>query len=38
VAVGEHDVRLEHDGYRRWMSSIRVTAGESNRATASLER
>jgi hypothetical protein len=38
VMVGDHDVRLEHEGYKRWMSSIRVMAGESNRATASLER
>jgi len=38
VALGEHALRLERDGYRRWSSSIRVVAGEQNRVTASLER
>jgi serine/threonine-protein kinase len=38
VAVGSHAVRLEHDGYRRWTSSVRVVASEQNRVTASLER
>jgi hypothetical protein len=38
VRAGEHAVRLEHDGYRRWSSSVRVVAAERNRITASLER
>lgn len=38
VRAGEHAVRLEHDGYRRWSSSVRVVAAERNRVTASLER
>ena len=38
VQAGEHVVRLENDGYRRWTSSIRVVAAESNRVTASLEK
>ena len=38
VPAGEHVVRLERDGYRRWSSSVRVVASEQNRVTASLER
>jgi PEGA domain-containing protein len=38
VNAGEHVVRLERDGYRRWGRSIRVVAAERNRVTASLER
>jgi hypothetical protein len=38
VPAGSHAIRLEHDGYRRWSSSIRVVASEQNRVTASLER
>jgi len=38
VPAGSHAIRLEHDGYRRWSSSVRVVAGEQNRVTASLER
>jgi serine/threonine protein kinase len=38
VTAGEHAVRLEHDGYRLWSSSVRVIATERNRVTASLER
>ena len=38
IAAGSHAVRLERDGYRRWSSSVRVTAGERNSVTASLER
>jgi hypothetical protein len=38
VPSGEHAVRLEHDGYQRWSSSVRVVANERNRVTASLER
>jgi hypothetical protein len=38
VKAGEHAVRLEHEGYRRWSSSVRVVASEQNRVTASLEK
>jgi hypothetical protein len=38
VPAGEHAIRLERDGYRRWSSSVRVVAAEQNRVTASLER
>ena len=38
VNAGEHVVRLERDGYRRWSRSIRVVATERNRVTASMER
>jgi hypothetical protein len=38
VTAGEHAVRLEYTGYRRWSSSVRVVASEQNRVTASLER
>ena len=38
VPAGSHAIRLEHDGYRRWSSSVRVVAGEEHRVTASLER
>ena len=38
VRAGEHAIRLERDGYRRWSSSVRIVATERNRVTASLER
>ena len=38
MAAGEHTVRFELDGYRRWSSSIRIAAGELRRVAASLER
>jgi serine/threonine protein kinase len=38
IPAGEHAIRLERDGYRRWSSSIRIVASEQNRVTASLER
>lgn len=38
IGAGSHVVRLEHDGYRRWSSAVRVVAGEQNRVTASLEK
>ena len=38
VPAGSHAIRLEHDGYRHWSSSVRVVANEPNRVTASLER
>ena len=38
VSAGSHAIRLDHGGYRRWSSSVRIIAGEQNRVTASLER
>jgi hypothetical protein len=38
VPAGEHAIRIERDGYRRWSSSVRIVAAEQNRVTASLER
>jgi serine/threonine-protein kinase len=38
IAAGEHAVRLEHEGYRDWSSSIRIEGSEPSRVTASLER
>jgi hypothetical protein len=38
VGAGSHALRLEHDGYRRWTSSVRVVANEHSRVTASLEK
>jgi len=38
VDAGEHAVRLERDGYRRWSASVRIVSGERNRVAASLER
>jgi hypothetical protein len=38
VTAGSHAVRIEHTGYRRWTSAVRVVASETNRVTASLER
>ena len=38
VAAGDHTVRIELDGYRRWSSSVHVVAGERGRVAASLER
>ena len=38
VSAGEHAIRLERDGYRRWTSAVRVVSNEQNRVTASLER
>ena len=38
VAAGDHDVRLELDGYRRWSSTVHVAPGERRRVAASLER
>src|SRR5207237_569691 len=36
--AGEHAVRIERDGYRRWTASARVVATERNKVTAALER
>ena len=38
VPAGSHAIRLEHEGYRLWSSSVRIVASEQNRVTASLER
>jgi serine/threonine protein kinase len=38
VSAGEHAIRLERDGYRRWSSSVHIVASEQHRVTASLER
>jgi serine/threonine protein kinase len=38
VAAGSHVIRIEHEGYRRWSSAVRVVASQANRITASLER
>jgi serine/threonine protein kinase len=38
VGAGEHAIRIEHDGYQRWSSSVRVVSGERARVTASLEK
>jgi hypothetical protein len=38
VAAGEHALRLDRDGYRRWSSAIRIVTTERNRVTASLDR
>jgi serine/threonine-protein kinase len=38
VRAGSHALMLEHDGYNRWSSAIRIVASETNRVTASLER
>jgi hypothetical protein len=38
VPAGAHAVRLDLAGYRPWVSSVRVVAGEPGRVTASLDR
>jgi len=38
VAAGDHSIGLARDGYGRWVSSVRVAAGERARVTASLEK
>ena len=38
IAVGDHAVYLDRDGYRRWATSIRVLSGERSKVSASLER
>jgi hypothetical protein len=38
VSAGNHVIRLEREGYRRWSASVRIVAAERNRVTASLER
>ncbi len=38
IAAGDHTIRLELSGYRRWSSPVRIVPKERNRVTASLER
>jgi hypothetical protein len=38
VTSGEHSVRLELDGYGKWITSVRVTGGVEQRVAASLEQ
>jgi PEGA domain-containing protein len=38
VAAGDHSIVIEHDGYRRWTSLVRIEVGKPSRVTASLER
>jgi hypothetical protein len=38
ITAGEHALRLESEGYRRWMSQVRIEPGERGRVTASLGR
>ena len=38
VAAGDHSVVIEHEGYRRWASSVKIVGGKPSRVTASLER
>jgi hypothetical protein len=38
LPAGEHSVRIELDGYRRWSASARVTPGEHGHVGASLEK
>jgi serine/threonine-protein kinase len=37
LAVGEHAIHLEREGYQRWASAVRVAAAERTRIAASLE-
>jgi hypothetical protein len=38
LALGDHAVHMELDGYRRWASSVRIAPGEESRVTGSLEK
>jgi hypothetical protein len=38
IAAGEHSIRLDHEGFRTWSSSVRIDGSEMNRVTASLEK
>lgn len=38
IVTGDHTIRIELSGYRRWSSPVRIIASERNRVTASLER
>ena len=37
VIVGSHEIRIVGDGYRPWLSTIRVEDGQRSRVAASLE-
>jgi serine/threonine protein kinase len=37
VEPGNHGIRLEQEGYRSWVTSVRITQGERSRVAASLE-
>jgi hypothetical protein len=37
LAPGRHRVRIEHDGYRAWFTTVTIAAGERTRVAASLE-
>jgi hypothetical protein len=38
VGPGQHLIRLERNGYRRWLASVWIVRGERSRITASLEQ
>jgi hypothetical protein len=38
LPAGDHAIRLELDGYRAWLASVRIVATEQARVSASLER
>jgi hypothetical protein len=38
VAVGDHAVRLELDGFNPWTASTKVAGGERTRVSGSLEQ
>src|SRR5262249_34413453 len=38
VPAGDHAIRLQLDGYRLWVSTVKVAPDEQLRVTASLER
>ena len=38
LPAGDHTIRLELDGYRAWLASVRIVATEQARISASLER
>jgi hypothetical protein len=37
VAIGDHGVRLQLDGYREWLAAVQVASGGRHRVAASLE-
>lgn len=38
LTAGDHSVRLDFAGYRRWTSSVSITSGSRSRVNASLEK
>jgi hypothetical protein len=38
IPAGDHALHLDHDGYRRWSSAIRIVPSQRNRVAASLDR